>query len=175
VLFQNAWLFEVINQLFGSAFPSGTPRFSISTVGAAGLPTSTPNQRFPAIVALLSQTNFSVGEDKVNGVQRSLREPQARSQLSYDWLQGRDWEELVVAALHTALERLPLLERPWGLSLRPTSALRPVGTGLPNPLGESWKNLRSNANCISIIRIVDQWMCIAIEHTICYTFVPRFP
>ena len=63
-----------------------------------------------------------------------LSDPDAAGLLSFDWLQGRDWNELVLAALDTALQRLPLAERPWGVGLRPTSALRPVGTGLPNPL-----------------------------------------
>ena len=147
----------MIKQLFGSTFPSGTPRFSIGAVGADALPTSSPNQRFPAIVALLSQANSSV---EVDHTADSMELERPKRELAYDWLQGRVWEELVLAALHTVLERLPLLERPWGVGLRSTSALRPVGTGLPNPLGESLYP-RTVVN-VAMIALTVERRCLAV-------------
>ena len=114
-VFVNAWLFAVIRKVFGAVFSPGTPRFSIGAVGQAGLPNSAPNQRFAAMIALLS-------------------DPEGSTLLKHDWLDGRVWEDVVLSALDATLETLPLTERPWGDGLRNRASLRPVGTGLPDPL-----------------------------------------
>jgi hypothetical protein len=86
-LLAQAWVFEVVLQVFAPLFPPGTPRFSVGAANpGTGLPTSAPNQRFAAMVALLSN-------------------PSTAGLLRHDWLAGRAWDELVVGALDTALQR----------------------------------------------------------------------
>ena len=86
------------------------------TANNLSLPSSSPNQRFSAIIALLA-------------------DPGTVPLLKFDWLGERELGEVVLSSLDTVLQRLPSFEqRPWGQDKRGTRNLRPVGLGLPDPL-----------------------------------------
>jgi len=126
----NSWLFRVIEEIFGPTF-SGT-RFSIPSIADQAkvpLPRSGPNQRYAALITLLSRGFVgNVDEETSGGLFSDF--------LHHQWVDSNDaFVRIVLDALDQTLLNLGNFEgRPWGIGQRPNADFNGVGDVFDEPL-----------------------------------------